>query len=130
MTEDIQLRAWNNHRLKWCVVEMVWSFDEQTGRMIFYPMPAPEASDYIDIEFYTRLNDAGGLKIFEGDILGLQDSDDNSRCVVEMQDGAYRKKFDWGYATSSLTQDEINLMGWIVIGNKHENTDMLKEEQT
>ena len=126
MTEDIQLRAWNNHRSKWCVVEMVWSFDEQTGRMIFYPMPAPEASEYIDIEFYIRINDASGLKIFEGDILGLQDSDDNSRCVVEMHDGGYRKKYSFGYSSDVLTQQEIHDLGWVVIGNIHENPKLIE----
>lgn len=76
---------------------------------------------------YTGLTDKNGRKIFEGDIVSAKFDEkypeNESRAIVEWGD------FGWqthqpGYDPDTITEFDRNL--WLVIGNIHDNPELLK----
>lgn len=83
---------------------------------------------------YTGLKDMNGKKIFEGDVLESRKSEDKAdwkhwSCYFhdgsfcfETEVGKRKKKFE----QNLLCKDEIDLYGLVVIGNIHDNPELLK----
>ena len=84
---------------------------------------------------YTGLTDRNGVKIFEGDILHFINTYRNVNhewhCTVEFVDGAFVCRYieseghlgEYNYFTSW----NVPLVQWDVIGNIHDNPELLQE---
>lgn len=89
---------------------------------------------------YTGLTDKNGTKIFEGDIVqscASENEKDWKIWIVDFNDGCFcfksnsyvlknRRKFR--YETNLLCEDEISFYGLVVIGNIHDNPELLEQE--
>ena len=80
-----------------------------------------------DAEQYIQMHDSFGVLIYEEDVMGLPDSDDDSECSIEMYEGAYRQKFDWGYSALTMNQGDICEIGWTIVGQTHQNIESSEE---
>lgn len=85
---------------------------------------------------YTGLTDKNGVKIFEGDIVesrASENKEDWKKWTVLFQDGSFcfereiPKKRKHKYEQNLLCVDEIELYGLTIIGNIHDNSELLGE---
>lgn len=109
-------------------------YDEQ-----FENLPAEITNEYgisgIEIDHktigqYTGLTDKNGNKIFEGDIVYCKSRLDNANMVVIFECGQFRMILSenyYSYQTNSGFYD-INCFDKEVIGNIHDNPELLKGE--
>lgn len=82
---------------------------------------------------YTGLT-ANGTKIFEGDIVesrASENKEDWKYWQVIFYDGSYCferevKKRKYKYEQNLLCEDEVSLYGLVVVGNIHDNPELLK----
>lgn len=77
--------------------------------------------------------DSEGETIYEGDFLALDTDrypeDDFCPCEIIFEDGAFRAKYaDWAEDLSHLviTQNEIETMFYVIVGNKTENPELME----
>lgn len=84
---------------------------------------------------YTGLTDKSGTKFFEGDILesrASENKEDWKKWTALFQDGSFcfereiTKKRKHKYEQNLLCEDEVELYGLVIVGNIHDNPELLK----
>lgn len=93
---------------------------------------------YSTIGQYTGLPDTNNQRIFEGDVVesrASENPEDWKRWLVGWQDGAFwfstepKKKRKRTYCLEdTLCEDNIAFYGLVVIGNIHDNPELIKED--
>lgn len=79
---------------------------------------------------YTGLNDKNGIEIYEGDVLGLQDSDDQSKFIVEYHESSFKKRYtSHEHPVGAITMFDLTDIGFVVIGNIYENPELLQSSK-
>ncbi len=118
---ELMFRAWDTVKNKW--IDGGYGFHILGEAMLIgglFQDYRLEDLNNIVIEQYTGLKDKNGKEIYEGDIIGWEDSDESGiiklQEIVEFQQGAYQTmSCQWG-----ISEFEV-------IGDIHENPEMLKE---
>lgn len=134
---EIKVRAWYKPYKQMCQVESL-RFDGNgvyTAVLIdepFYDRKLVEA-DEIVIEQYTGLKDKNGTEIYHGDICSFTSKTGKHIGVVEWLDnlagfGLRMVKNNFRYTFSGLDTMGVNLDTLKVIGNIHENPELVEEK--
>ena len=114
---------------EWSADYIITTKDELEDNMMIRERVIPET-----VGQYTGLCDKNGKKIFEGDILesrASENSEDWKRWLCIYHDGSFCFEREFGkrkkkYEQNLLCEDEIDLYGLEVIGNIHDNPELLK----
>lgn len=134
---ELKIRAWHKPYKQMCQVESL-RFDGNgvyTAVLIeepFYDRRLVEADDLI-IEQFTGLKDKNGKDIYEGDICSFTSKTGKHVGVVEWTDnlagfGLRMVKNNFLYTFSELDTMGVNLDTLEVIGNIHENPELVEEK--
>lgn len=123
---EIKFRAWWKYGKECIYIKDLYFFEENGIHSI------PDAE--YEIEQFTGLHDKNGKEIYEGDIIDISGypEDSPSPVYIVFEDGAFKIKYqNWD---SSLSKPLINislikLLGYIIIGNIHENPELLESER-
>jgi uncharacterized phage protein (TIGR01671 family) len=83
------------------------------------------------IEQFIGLSDKNGKKIYDGDVLNQSDFPEDDLCPysVVFEDGAFRRKYpgwDDTLAKPVITRSDLDISHDVVIGNIHENPELLE----
>lgn len=133
---EIMFRGWNKKNKKW----LYGYYFAYHGNHFISPdakvNPLDTYEDYVvdadTVGQFTGMKDANGVKIFEGDIIGgdvcihvIQYNEEKSRfdgvrpLPPERQHLSLLSQFD-------INQDWIDEYGKVIIGNVHENSELIK----
>ena len=96
-------------------------YDKAKGKMQTYEV------DRETVGQYTGLNDKNGKRIFEGDVvLGLHHHELAVKGIVTFRDGAFGLRWNRGKVREFSAFTSICNVSYEVIGNIHENPELLK----
>ncbi len=112
MAREIKVRAWDGKEFLPLAREV--AFIDDTGVL-------RSRIEGIIFNEYTGVKDRQDKEIYEGDILGLDDPEDQSRVIVVFHNGAFRQRL----VRLPIFGDDWD---WLVIGNIYENPDLVPKE--
>ena len=125
---EIKFRAWLKEDKKMVNVETMDFTDKsiqylKRSEIINAYILRRERFDDVELMQYTGLKDKNGKEIYEGDIVILNDAEEESRCVVKYKYGSYILVD--GDLRENLSNVEDRFLE--VIGNIYENKNLLEE---
>lgn len=128
---EILFRGWNKKNKRWLYGYYVVNDGEHFISPDEFVNPLASYEDYVvdadTVGQYTGLKDAKGVKIFEGDII----ESSGYKHVIQYyeREARYKALLD-GIQSSScgIEQQWIDERGFVVIGNVHENQELIKTE--
>lgn len=112
---EIKFRAWDRFNWKFHFFELIRGVPNWiTGN---------------EVQQYTGLKDADGVEWYEGDILGVNDPEDDSRCEIVFKAGAFQRHYRHGedgpFSVSLKIPFDLNC--WQVIGNIYETPQLVED---
>lgn len=126
---EILFRGWNKKNKKWLYGYYCVNRGEHFIAPDEFVNPLASYEDYVvdadTVGQYTGLKDAKGVKIFEGDII----VDEAYPYIIQ-----YHEEYSQFVAVPkpdviiSFYQQWVNERGFVVIGNVHENQELIKTE--
>lgn len=124
MKREIKFRAWDND------YKVIRDYDEFKGLLTLGEL---DASDF-ELEQFTGLTDVNGKDIYEGDIIKFFGA--NKKIKAKNEFGIIVYKADrYGAGFNSIIQNKehgyggINIAQDIVVGNVHENPELLEDNE-
>ena len=129
MKREILFRGWNKKNKRWLYGYYLVNRGEHFIAPDEFVNPLASYEDYVveadTVGQYTGMKDAKGVKIFEGDIVV------GDGCIHVIQ---YYEEYSQFVAvpkpnvTIAFYQQWVNELGLVVIGNVHENPELIKTE--
>lgn len=128
MSREIKFRAWLKEDKKMVNVETMDFTDKsiqylKRSEIINAYILRRESFDDVELMQYTGLKDKNGKEIYEGDIVVLNNIENDNMCIVRYEHSSYRLE-GW-----SLREDLSNVEDRFleVVGNIYENKNLLEE---
>ncbi|WP_195252073.1 YopX family protein [Hoylesella timonensis] len=129
MKREILFRGWNKKNKKWLYGYYCVNRGEHFIAPDEFVNPLASYEDYVveadSVGQYTGLKDANGVKIFEGDII----VDETYPYIIQ-----YHEEYSQFVAvpkpnvTIAFYQQWVNERGFVVIGNVHENKELIEKD--
>ena len=112
---EIKFRAWDIKRKR-------YMNDLTVIKVLPLALDKETSEGLLQVEQYTGLKDINGVDIYEGDILEDGSGDPIEYWTVKFEDGKFIG------STQGVDEDISELTDLEVIGNIHENPELLEEE--
>ena len=129
---EIKFRDWNRFKQEMSkVLNIGWldgiymniSLDTEAGQIDYNDSPDNMECENIELMQYTGLKDKNGQEIFEGDIVYVECEDENAVVIWDEESAKFIIQFYGWYSDFDCYYGK----DLEVIGNIHDNKDLLKE---
>lgn len=129
MSREIKFRAWLKEEKKIVNVETIDFTDKsiqylEKSEIINAYLLRRVSFDDVELMQYTGIKDKNGKEVYEGDIVILNDAEEENRCVVKYKYGSYI------LIDGDLREDLSNVESHKfleVVGNIYENKNLMEE---
>ena len=129
MSREIKFRAWLKEEKKIVNVETIDFTDKsiqylEKSEIINAYLLRRVSFDDVELMQYTGIKDKNGKEVYEGDIVILNDAEEENRCVVKYKYGSYI------LIDGDLREDLSNVESdkfLEVVGNIYENKNLMEE---